>query len=164
MITSENLAEDVKRFILRNNLINVNGVGVEQEISTKLALPRVITLVMNNLAELSEQTGGQQAVYNMANEASQLDVLNVENAQPELALMPERGAELVKSVQKDRYFGTINSVVSTTGIQQNTVVDLINLVVPVTLGMLGKQVAANQWGPDDLAQSLQTLSREMPPR
>ena len=163
MITSENLAEDVKRFILRNNLINVNGAGVEQEISTKLALPRVITLVMNNLAELSEQTGGQQAVYNMANEASQLDVLNVENAQPELAVMPERGAELVKSVQKDRYFGTINSVVSTTGIKQNTVVDLINLVVPVTLGMLGKQVAANQWGPDDLAQSLQTLAREMPP-
>ncbi|MDF7810633.1 OmpA family protein [Hymenobacter sp. YC55] len=163
MITSENLAEDIKRFILRNDLINVKGVGVEQEISTKLALPRVITLVMGNLAELSEQTGGQQAVYNMANEASQLDVLDVEKAKQEVALMPERGAELVKSVQKDRYFGTINSVVSTTGIKQDTVVDLINLVVPVTLGMLGKQVAANQWGPDELAQSLQTLSREMPP-
>ena len=161
MTTTENLAEDIKRFILRNNLINVNGVGAEQEISTKLALPRVVTLVMNNLVELSQQTGGQQAVYNLATEASNLDVLNVETPRPELAVLPEQGAELVKSVQKDQYFGTINSVVSTTGIEQKTVVDLINLVMPVTLGMLGKQVATNNWGPEDLAQSLQTQHRDL---
>ncbi|WP_375435052.1 OmpA family protein [uncultured Hymenobacter sp.] len=163
MITNELLADDIKRFILRNDLINVKEVGVEQEISTKLALPRVISLVMTNLAELSEQTGGQQAVYNMVEEARKLDVLNVETAKQEVAVMPERGTELIKSVQKDRYFGTINSVVSTTGIEQKTVTDLINLVVPVTLGMLGKQATTNNWGPGDLAQALQTQSREMAP-
>ncbi|HEX8429225.1 OmpA family protein [Hymenobacter sp.] len=163
MVTSQNLAEEIKRFILRNDLINVSGVGVEQEISTKLALPRIVTLVLGNLAQLSEQTGGRQAVYNMATEASKSDVLNVESAKQELAVLPNQGAELIKSVQKDRYFGTINSVVSTTGIEQKTVVDLINLVMPVTLGMLGRQVVTNNWNPNDLAQTLQEQSHQLMP-
>ncbi|UOG76437.1 OmpA family protein [Hymenobacter tibetensis] len=157
MVTSQNLAEEIKRFILRNDLTKANGVGVEQEVSTKLALPHIITLVMSNLSELSEQVGGRDAVYAMAQEAnSKAEALHVEHVKQELAVTPDRGADLMKSVLKDRYFGTINGIVTSTGIQQKTVVSLINLVMPVALGVLGKQARENNWTADTMAQALRT--------
>jgi len=164
MIMTQNLLEEIKGFILRNELTRVGELAREEELGIRSALRRIVPLTVNSLIELVERVGGREVVWGMAREASKTALLsNPSQALQQVATVDaDRGVNLIKSLLEDRYQGAIRSIAVSSGIQITSVADLINLVVPVALGMLGEQVAEHGWDAEELSHWLQNQREQHP--
>jgi len=153
MILTQSLLEEVKNFVLRNELTQVGSIADEPEFETKNALSRVVPLVVSSLIELSEQVSGRDVVWSMAREAAKSEVLsNPHKALYATKSISDRGAKLINSLLGERYEASVQSIASAAGIQPEAVVNLVNIVVPVALGILGEQVAEHHWSSEALSR------------
>jgi len=157
MILTQSLLEEVKNFVLRNELMQVGSIADEQENKAQDALERVVPLVVNSLIELSEQVSGREVVWSMAKEAAKSEVLsNPYKALYATKSISSRGAKLINSLLGERYDGAIQSVASATGIKDASAINLLNIVVPVALGIVGEQASEHNWSAESLSQWLRS--------
>ncbi|WP_324672833.1 OmpA family protein [Hymenobacter sp. GOD-10R] len=161
---TQSLLEEIKSFILRNALTQTGDLAREEELGIRSALRRIVPLTVNSLIELAERVGGREVVWGMAREASKASVLNnpQQMLQHEAAVDANRGVNLIKSLLEDRYQGAVRSIAVAAGIQTTSVADLLNIVVPVALGMLGEQVAEHGWNAEELSLWLQSQREQHP--
>jgi len=164
MIMTQSLLEEIKSFILRNALTQMGDLAHEEELGIRSALRRIVPLTVNSLIELAERVGGREVVWGMAREASKAAVLTnpQQVLQHEAAVDANRGVNLIKSLLEDRYQGAVRSIAVAAGIQTTSAADLINIVVPVALGMLGEQVAEHGWDAEELSLWLQSQREQHP--
>jgi len=164
MIMTQSLLEEIKGFILRNELTHIGDLANEQELGVRSALRRIVPLTVSSLVELAERVGGREVVWGMAREASKANLLSNprQMLQHDATVDANRGVNLIKSLLEDRYQGAVRSIAVASGIQVTSVADLINVVVPVALGMLGEQVAEHNWDAEGLSQWLQSQREQHP--
>ncbi|HEX8349648.1 MAG TPA: OmpA family protein [Hymenobacter sp.] len=161
---TQSLLEEVKGFLLRNELTQLGDLAIEQELNIRSALRRIIPLTVSSLIELADRVGGQDVVWGMAWEANKSGVLSNPRKvlQHEADSEANRGVNLVKTLLEDRYQGAVRSIAVASGVQLTSVAELINFVVPVTLGMIGEQVAEHGWDAEALSQWLQSQREQHP--
>ena len=157
MILTQSLLEEVKAFVLRNELTQVGTIADEPEAETKYALERVVPLVVGSLIELSEQVGGREVLWSMAREAAKTEILsNPHKALYSSKTLPDRGAQLISSLMGKQYEVNVQTIATNARVQTDSIVDLINIVVPVTLGILGEQVTEHGWSSEALTRWLRS--------
>jgi len=165
MILTQSLLEEVQRFVLRNELTQVGRLAQEPAFKTQNALSRVVSLVVRSLLDLSERVSGREVVWSMAHDAAQSEVLS----NPRQVLyagntISDRGATLVRSLLGTHYEASLQEIATSTGVQPAAVTELVNLVVPLVLGMIGEQIAEHQWSAKALSQWLHSQQRPpLPP-
>ncbi|WP_179197677.1 OmpA family protein [Hymenobacter crusticola] len=161
---TQSLLEEIKSFILRNALTQTGDLAREEELGIRSALRRIVPLTVNSLIELAERVGGRDVVWGMAREASKAAVLSSpqQMLRHEAAVDANRGVNLIKSLLEDRYQGAVRSIAVAAGIQTTSVADLLNIVVPVALGMLGEQVTEHGWDAEELSLWLQSQREHHP--
>ncbi|WP_324680410.1 OmpA family protein [Hymenobacter sp. GOD-10R] len=155
MILTQSLLEEVQSFVLRNELMQIGSIAEEPAFKAQNALSRVVPLVVQSLLGLSERVSGQEVVWSMAHDAAKSEVLS----NPHKVLyanksISDRGAKLVNWLLGNRYEASLQEIVVTTGIRPESLSDLVNIVVPVTLGVLGEQLAEHHWSAKALSQWL----------
>jgi outer membrane protein OmpA-like peptidoglycan-associated protein len=109
---------------------------------------------------MAEQAGGAEVLWSMAREAHDQGVLRPSSGRIiGGGGWQSRGAELMKSLLSDRYTSTVETVASSAGSHNATVLNLLGLATPVTLGVLGQQVSENELDANGLSQWLQEQRR-----
>lgn len=144
MITLQNMPEEIKHFVLEHDLMHSEAFADEHQVGVQLALDRVISLVMRSFAELAEQPSGREVMWSTARESAEA------SGPYGTAVVPQRGAGLVKSVLDDRYYGTAHAIATAAGVQTSTVAPLIDMVTAAALEIMGSQVAEHHWNAQEL--------------
>lgn len=148
MITLQNMPEEIKNFVLAHGLVQSEAFADEHQVGVQLALDRVITLVMKSFAELAEQPSGREVMWSMARESAEAP------SPYGTAVLPQRGAGLVKSALDDRYYGTAHAIATAAGVQTASVAPMIDVVTAAALEIMGTQVAEQRWNAQDLGRWL----------
>ncbi|OUJ73852.1 OmpA family protein [Hymenobacter crusticola] len=157
MILTQSLLEEVKNFVLRNELMQVGSIADERESAAQNALGRIVPLAVSSLIELAEQASGREVVWSMAHEAAKSELLsNPHKTLYATKSISSRGAKLISSLLGERYDSAVQSIASATDIQPASVTNLLNIVVPVALGLLGEQASEHNWNAESLSQWLRT--------
>ncbi|WP_324672835.1 OmpA family protein [Hymenobacter sp. GOD-10R] len=157
MILTQSLLDEVKNFVLRNELMQVGSIADERESAAQNALERVVPLAVNSLIEFSEQASGREVVWSMAREAAKSELLsNPHKTLYATKTISSRGAKLMHSLLGERYGSAIQSIASAADIKAESATNLLNIVVPVVLGILGEQAGEHNWSAESLSKWLRS--------
>lgn len=142
MITLKDMPNEVQNFVRNHNLLQANGLAVEDPTAAHTALARLSEVVLSAFAETAGQPSSREVVWNLASEAG---------TAPDAG---QQGADLVRNVLDDRYHGTVHGVVKETQVQTATVGRLLEVAAAAALAIMGRLIAEHSWSVQQLNQWL----------
>ncbi|MCB2377493.1 OmpA family protein [Hymenobacter sp. BT635] len=151
---SQNILELAQNYFGGDTVRQTSTALGENESSIGTALRSIVPLVLGGLFARSQQPGGSSELFGMANQAhssgilgnlsSLLGGMNVNNSAPAAdGGLLNKGAELLRSVFGTHYTSAVEGISQQAGVRTSTTSSLMNMAVPVVLGLLGKHSADN---------------------
>ncbi|SHL13040.1 OmpA family protein [Hymenobacter psychrotolerans] len=151
---SQTLLELVQNYFGGDTVRQTSTALGENESGIGTALRSIIPLVLGGLFARSQQPGGSSELFGMANQAhssgilgnlsSLLGGMSVNSSAPATdGGLLNRGAEMLRSVFGSHYTTAVEGVSQQAGVRTSTTSSLMNMAVPVVLGLLGKHAADN---------------------
>ncbi|MBD2716471.1 OmpA family protein [Microvirga sp. STR05] len=151
---SQSLLELVQHYFSGDTMHQTSTALGENESNIGTALRSIIPLVLGGVLARSHQPGGSAELFGLANQAhsngilgnlsSLLGGLNVNSSAPATdGGLLNKGAEMLRSVFGSHYTTAVEGVSQQAGVRTSTTSSLMNMAVPVVLGLLGKHTAEN---------------------
>ena len=151
---SQNLLELVQHYFSGDTMRQTSTALGENESNIGTALRSILPLVLGGVLARSHQPGGSAELFGLANQAhsngilgnlsSLLGGLNVNSSAPATdGGLLNKGAEMLRSVFGSHYTTAVEGISQQAGVRTSTTSSLMNMAVPVALGLLGKHTAQN---------------------
>ncbi|AII53218.1 OmpA family protein [Hymenobacter sp. APR13] len=152
---SQNLLELVQDYFAGDTVRQTSTALGESESGIGTALRSVVPMVLGSLFARSQQPGGSEALFGMARQAHSNGILGnlgsllgglnsgSTTAPATDGSLLNQGSELLRSVLGSNYAPAVEGVSQQAGVRTSTVSSLLNMAVPVVLGLLGRHAATN---------------------
>ena len=152
---SQNLLELVQDYFTGDTVRQTSTALGESESGIGTALRSVVPMVLAGLFARSQQPGGNNALFGMAQQAHSNGILGnlgsllgglssgSTTAPATDGSLLNQGTEMLRSVLGNSYTPAVEGVSQQAGVRTSSVSSLLTMAVPVVLGLLGRHAATN---------------------
>ena len=150
MLTVQNFPDEIKDFILRNQLMD--GILNERSVDLIPALEESAGTVVRGITDTAQVASRRETLWQTAHQyaASQLPALAAPGSN-----QPGSSTDPARILLADHYHGTVHTIAESAAVSTGIAAELLSLTAAVGLRRLGQQVAEQRWDAGALGQWLQ---------